>query len=94
MVSVPGVFLVLAVIFVVIISKRFAKPIGLLRDECLLLARGDLRDREVKVESKDEIGQLAKGFREMQYNLRELITKLKYQAEQVASSSAELTANA
>ncbi|MDR3589854.1 MAG: methyl-accepting chemotaxis protein [Negativicutes bacterium] len=86
--------LILAVIFIVIISKRFANPIAHIRDECLLLAGGDLRDRETKIHSEDEIGQLAAGFQEMRANLRAVVTKVHSQAEQVAASSEELTASA
>jgi len=86
------VLIILAMVFIGLMSRRFAKPIGLIRDECLLLAQGDFRQREAKVHSEDEIGQLAQGFREMQGNLRDLVTKVQSQAEQVAASSEELTA--
>jgi len=86
--------LILAIIAIGIMSRRFAKPITLIRDECVLLAQGDLRERESKVQSEDEIGQLAQGFREMRANLRNLVAKVQGQAEQVAASSEELTASA
>lgn len=88
------VCLLIAAVAIVIIAKRFAKPISLIRDECLLLAQGDLRERAAQVSSEDEIGQLAKGFREMRTNLRELVAKVNYQSEQLAASSEELTASA
>ncbi|SMC89857.1 methyl-accepting chemotaxis protein [Sporomusa malonica] len=86
--------IVLAAISIVIIAKRFAKPISLLRDECLLLAQGDLRERAVQVSSEDEIGQLAEGFREMRANLHKLVAQVHLQSEQLAASSEELTASA
>lgn len=86
--------ILLAVAFIVVMSRRFAKPIALIRDECLLLTQGDLREREAKVDSEDEIGQLAKGFREMRGNLRALVAQVQAQSEQVAASSEELTASA
>ncbi|QDR82360.1 methyl-accepting chemotaxis protein [Sporomusa termitida] len=88
------VFTIVAVIFVVVLSKRFAGPIQLIRDECLLLAGGDFRELQASVQSADEIGQLAQGFRTMRNNLRNLVTKVQLQAEQVAASSEELTASA
>ena len=88
------IFIGFAVLFIILMSKRFAKPIALIRDECMLLTQGDLREREEKVHSQDEIGQLAHGFREMRTNLRALVTKVQSQAEQVAASSEELTASA
>ncbi|MDF2569345.1 MAG: mcpB 1 [Sporomusa sp.] len=79
---------------IVMIAKHIAKPISLIRDECLLLAQGDLREHESTIFSEDEIGQLAKGFREMRERLRELIAKVHSQSEQLAASSEELTASA
>ena len=86
--------LMLAAASIIFIARMFAKPIALIRDECLLLAQGDLQEREIKVTSEDEIGQLAKGFREMRSKLHDLIAKVHSQAEQLAASSEELTASA
>ena len=86
--------LVIVGILILLIAKRFAKPISLIRDECLLLAQGDLRERSAKVSSEDEIGQLAKGFREMRTNLRNLVATVHAQSEHLAASSEELTASA
>lgn len=88
------VCLVLAIIFIIIISKRIAKPVTLIRDECLLLAQGDLREQPAKVFSHDEIGQLAQGFQAMRSSLHVLVTKVFSQAEQLAAASEELTASA
>ncbi|WP_378955725.1 methyl-accepting chemotaxis protein [Pelosinus sp. sgz500959] len=86
--------LFIAAVSVVFIARTFAKPIILIRDECLLLSQGDLRKREITIFSEDEIGQLAKGFQEMRKNLHELITKVYSQSKQLAASSEELTASA
>lgn len=94
MLLISVVCLLIAVVAIVYIAKQFVKPILIIRDECLLLAGGDLRESEAQVSSEDEIGQLAKGFREMRTNLRELVTKVHSQSEQLAASSEELTASA
>ena len=86
--------LIIVGILILLIAKRFAKPISLIRDECLLLAQGDLRERAAKVSSEDEIGQLAKGFREMRTSLRNLVASVHAQSEHLAASSEELTASA
>ncbi len=86
--------ILIAVLFILIISGRFAKPIRLLRDECLLLAQGDFRHRESKVNTEDEIGQLAQGFLTMRTNLQTLVSKVQSQTDQVAAASEELTASA
>ncbi|EGO64346.1 methyl-accepting chemotaxis protein [Acetonema longum] len=87
-------FIAMAAIFIFMMSKRVVMPIQLIRDECMLLTQGDLRERKVAVFSGDEIGHLAQGFREMRANLHSLVTKVQSQSEQVAASSEELTANA
>lgn len=94
MVAVSLLFVVIAALAIFVISRLFAKPIRFLRDECLQLAQGDFRERPAKVMGDDEIGQLAQGFRTMRQNIRQLVTKVQSQAEQVAASSEELTASA
>ncbi len=79
---------------IVFMSKAFAKPITQLRDECALLAQGDLRERALTIDSEDEIGHLAQGFLDMRLNLRNLVAKVHGQSEQLAASSEELTASA
>ena len=86
--------LIIVGVLILLIAKRFAKPISLIRDECLMLAQGDLRERATKVSSEDEIGQLAKGFREMRTSLRNLVATVHAQSEHLAASSEELTASA
>lgn len=78
----------------VLVARQIVKPILIIRDECLLLADGDLREREALVTTEDEIGQLAKGFRDMRKNLQKLVTTVHSQAEQLAASSQQLTAGA
>jgi methyl-accepting chemotaxis protein len=90
MVTISGVFIVVALLFIVITSKRVASPIALIRDECLIMADGDLRERQIDVNSEDETGQLAEGFGAMKRNLCGLITKVKSEAENLVSASAEL----
>ncbi|MDR3331896.1 MAG: methyl-accepting chemotaxis protein [Synergistaceae bacterium] len=85
-------FIVIGLIFVVFISRRVAAPIALIRDECLILADGDLRAREVNINSNDETGQLAAGFVTMKRSLSKLIKQVKLQAENLESSSEALTA--
>ncbi len=87
-------FIAIAVFFIIYISKSFAKPIQLMRDECIALADGDLSIRGVQVQSEDEIGQLAQGFQAMRLNLRQMVEQVQAQAESVSASSEELTASA
>ena len=91
-VSLAGI--VLAALLIWIISRRIAGPIVTLRDECLLLAAGDLRERKNTIDSDDEIGQLAAGFKQMAANLRGLVRQIQGQSEQVAASAQQMTASA
>jgi methyl-accepting chemotaxis protein len=88
------VCLALAILFISLMSKRIAAPLTVIRDECLQLAEGDLREREANVVSADELGQLAQGFRAMRTSLHALVTKVLSQSEQLAAASEELTASA
>lgn len=93
MLMIAIVCLMITALGIIIIAKRFTKPILLIRDECLLLADGDFRERESRDFPDDEIGQLANGFHDMRTNLRELVTKVYFQSEQLAAASEELTAS-
>lgn len=86
--------LAIAILLIIFIAKQFTNPITVLRDESLLLAQGDLRERKATITSEDEVGQLAKGFRDMRENLHRLVSKVHSQSEQLAASSEELTASA
>lgn len=88
------VCLVIVGLLILLIARRFARPIVQINEEATLLTQGDLRDRGIQVQSADEVGQLAKGFRTMADNLRGLVRNVQKQAEQVAAASQELTANA
>lgn len=94
MLAISLISLLLIGFFIVLIAKQLARPLTVIRDECLLLAQGDLRDREGKVSTEDEIGQLARGFRQMRDNLRALVIKIHSQSDQLAASSEQLTAGA
>ncbi|MDT8903386.1 methyl-accepting chemotaxis protein [Anaeroselena agilis] len=93
MLAVSLMFVILAVILIAVFSKQFVKPIQQILDECLLMTRGDFREQERKVFSRDEIGHLAAGFRDMRSSLRTLIGKVSSQSDQVAAASEELTAS-
>lgn len=86
--------LVLAAAAIAYISRLIAKPITVIRDDCNMLASGNLQEQARQIRSEDEIGQLADGFRDMRTTLRGLITRVYAQSEQVAASSQEVTASA
>lgn len=58
------------------------------------VADGDLTVEEVKMNSKDEVGELAQDFNHMIKNIRYLIGEVNLSTKQVAASSKELTLGA
>lgn len=86
--------LIVAVLFIMVISKRIAGPIQVIRDECLLLAQGDLRQQGSKVSSHDEIGQLANGFSEMRHKLNVMVTSINGAADRVSANAGALAEGA
>ena len=56
------------------------------------ISEGDLRIDDIPVNSKDEIGTLAREINDMKNSLRRLIADIVHNSEQVSASSQELTA--
>lgn len=87
---------VVAVIFSIfagaVLANRISRPIYSLVGVVQKVSGGDLR-HEIKVESRDEIGQLAAAFNTMVAQLRELVRQIAANAEQLAASSQELSAS-
>ncbi len=90
--AVVMILLIAAVIWLVV--KKLCAPVGILREECEIINKGDLRDRPLSVTSEDELGQLAKGFADMRNTMRKLLREIQINAEKVSASSEELTAAA
>ncbi|MET3941645.1 methyl-accepting chemotaxis protein [Paenibacillus sp. PvP094] len=91
---VTAVAVVLGSIIVSIISGRLTKPILMVAKRLKSVADGDLTVEEVKMKSKDEIGELSQDFNHMIKNMRTLISQVDLSTKQVASSSKELTLGA
>jgi len=89
--------LAIALIVVGIIARKFLlktlKPLTEVSEKVAVIGSGDLTV-DIEVTSKDELGQLSSSINGMTRNLRNLIKRVTQLAEQVASSSEELTANA
>jgi methyl-accepting chemotaxis protein len=90
MAALSSAFIVFAVLLVAVLSRRIAAPVAILRDECLVMANGDLREHPIRVRSQDETGELARGFAVMKKNLSILISKVQREAENLASASTQL----
>ncbi len=77
------------------LGRTVIRPIRMVASELKEIAEGegDLT-RQLRVLSKDEVGELAIHFNRMVENLRNIIRQVGVGAEQVAASSEELTASA
>ena len=84
-----GIFV--TVFFNVNFSNRIIKNIKDIKNLTVQLARGDLRVADLKVDSKDEFGELANAFNSMVHDVRKLIQTLSTTAEDVAMSSEKLS---
>lgn len=71
-----------------------SRPIRRITEVAKQIAAGDLTEKELDVRTKDEIGDLAAAFKEMEAQLRLVIGKVEREADQLAISSRMLTANA
>ncbi|WP_405153592.1 methyl-accepting chemotaxis protein [Paenibacillus sp. FSL K6-0108] len=93
-IMVTAVAVILGSVIVSIVSGRLTKPILKIAKRLKSVADGDLTVEEVKMKSKDEIGELSKDFNEMIKNMRYLIRQVDLSTKQVASSSKELNLGA
>lgn len=87
--------LVLAAMLAFLITRGITNPVNLLYRELNKLAQngGDLT-QSIQVNSKDEIGDLANAVNHFIADLREIMANVVQHAEEVASSTSELNANA
>lgn len=86
--------LLITVIFSLHFSGRIIRNISAIKKMIARMAKGDLSVEELKVDSSDEFGDLAKSFNSMLHDVRKLIDKVSKTAKRVARSSDELTATA
>lgn len=72
-------------------AKRFTKPLVELSSVIKTIAMGDLKDFDVKIKSKDEIGELYHNLKIMNQNLRGLVSNIQTVAASLASHSSQLS---
>ncbi|MGE5701300.1 MAG: methyl-accepting chemotaxis protein [Clostridia bacterium] len=76
------------------LSSRMTRPILLLQGQMRKVANGDLSTPDLPIRSKDEIGRLYEDFVQMVVHIKEIVQKISFAANQVASTSEELSATA
>lgn len=74
-----------------IIVRKMMSPMVKIIQYAKQIANGDLTAQPLDVKSKDELGQLAKGFNTMIANLKTIIEKVLTNSEQVASTAGQVS---
>lgn len=92
--AISFVAIVLALGIGTVVSRLISVPLKKAVKNITEIAEGNLAIDNLKIDSKDEIGELAKAMDMMSNNLKELIGKVAQTSEQVASSAEELNASA
>lgn len=85
---------VLAILIALYISQKIVKPIKSVVSSSNKLANGDFSLKEVVVKTNDEAHELAESFNLMVNSVRKLLTEVLKGAEQVSSTSQELSSGA
>jgi len=76
------------------ISRGISMPAKLVAQAASEITLGNLAVDDIKIQSSDELGQLAVSFNQMKSNLRLVIERVAHAADQVMTSSQQLTASA
>ena len=90
-ISIAGVVITLVVS--TLVARHIATPLGRLANAARVIAQGNLREDNINVSNKDEIGELASSFNDMKKSLRMLIQDVSTNAEQLSAAAEELTAS-
>ncbi|MCF6240400.1 MAG: methyl-accepting chemotaxis protein [Bacteroidales bacterium] len=77
--------LLIAVVSIVIIGRKIARPIVVLSQKANQIAHGDLRVK-IDFQSKDEIGILANALSKMLVQLNNIVLKIKNSADNIVSA--------
>ncbi len=75
------------------VARSIARPVGSVTSALTEVAGGNLTERDLDIETTNEVGRLAAALNTMKKNMTGLIRQIQNNAEQVAASSEELTAS-
>ncbi|WP_078553751.1 methyl-accepting chemotaxis protein [Bacillus alkalicellulosilyticus] len=89
-----GVIFVLSILLILYLIKIISKPVTLVSSALKQIADGNLTIDKIQLNSKDEIGELAKSLNTMIDDINDTMLKTSESAHQVASASEQLTASA
>lgn len=86
-----GLALFFGILAAVAITRQIVRPMQVMLGAAERIASGDL-SQDVKVDRKDEVGQLQRSMQRMTISLRELISHIHSGVSQIASAAEELSA--
>ena len=81
-----------AIVVGLFLATNISKPILKVVKVAQAIAKGDLSSEDVKIKSKDAIGQLGTALNEMSANLNDMVSQVASAASQIASSTQQLSA--
>lgn len=84
---------IVAIFFVLYIKRSVVKPILRTVQNVKVLATGNYAEPDLKVNTKDEIQELADSINEMKYNTKNLVQGISDNAAQLSASIEELSAS-
>ena len=88
----PLVAILLGAVIAVLLSRNITKAVGRLLAAVRVVATGDLKGEAVRLASRDEIGELARGFNEMVSSLRRILSETTAMTSEVTCSSGQIAA--
>lgn len=75
------------------IARGISRPTELLAGAALRMAKGDLTVDNVKVNTRDEIGEMSNAFNQMLINLKQMVRQINDTSQTVAATSQQLSGN-
>jgi methyl-accepting chemotaxis protein len=96
MIVVMALAVVFAIILGIVLSRSISKPIGRIVVFTKAMSKGDLTKvvHDDMLRRRDEMGELAAAFKEMQMSLKEIVVGIQSASRQVSSGSVEISSTA
>ncbi|MDQ0230698.1 HAMP domain-containing protein [Metabacillus malikii] len=85
------VLLIVVIVISILIPRNIAKPILQLKERMDLLANGDLNNKPLETNSRDEIGMLVHSANQVNENLKDMLLKISEVSETLSNQSYGLT---
>ena len=80
------IIIIISVLLSMAITSSITVPLKILRKKISVIAKGDLSGEPINIETKDEIGELARAFNAMKDNLTNILLKVSEVSGQIEQS--------